>query len=74
MLRGARNQEQAMEASSLGSKQMTGGQAAVWKEVASRAYQLQEGPIQVSRAGNKTQASQSSPRFPRLGRETTGRA
>lgn len=53
-----------MEASSLGSKQMTGGQAAVWKEVASRAHRLQE-PIQVSRAGNRTQASQSSPRFPR---------
>lgn len=48
------NQEQGMEVSSLGSKQMTGGQAAVWKEVASRAHQLQEGPIQVSRAGNRT--------------------
>lgn len=55
------NQEQGMEVSSLGSKQMTGGQAAVWKEVASRAHRLQEGPIQVSRAGNRTQARQSRP-------------
>lgn len=68
------NQEQGMEVSSLGSKQMTGGQTAVWKEVASRAHRLQEGPIQVSRAGNRTQASQSRPKFPRLGRGMTGRA
>lgn len=63
-----------MEASSLGSKQMTGdGSWPVWKEVASRAYQLQEGPIQVSRAeGTKPRQASPNPRFPRLGRGDDG--
>lgn len=45
--------EPAMEADSSGSKQMTWGQVTVWKEVATSAPQPQDGPIQISRAGNR---------------------
>lgn len=53
MLRGAMSLEPAMEADSSGSKQMTWGQVTVWKEVATSAPQPQDGPIQISRAGNR---------------------
>lgn len=65
MLReGATAQEQAVETDSLGGQvgasRRLGRQVSVWKKLASDAPKLQGGPVLISRAGNKTQARQSS--------------
>lgn len=61
---GAATQEPAMEIDSLAGQvkasRRVGRQASVWKKLASGAPKLQGGPVLISRAGNKTQARQSS--------------